>query len=242
MKIGILETGKLSESLQTEFGNYPLMFEQMVGAHIPDAVFQTFSVLNGQFPDHVTQADGWLITGSKHGAYDDLPWIDELMVFLRESMKQSVPIVGICFGHQILAQAMGGTVENSDKGWGVGVHEYHVTDTPDWMDEITGSFTSHAVHQDQVTKAPEGAMIIASSDFCPIAGLVYGDPENPKAISVQPHPEMSTEFVSGLARERLADVIPAARLATGVATLGQPVHNTEWAKTIAKFFQRARQH
>ncbi|MBL4807633.1 MAG: type 1 glutamine amidotransferase [Rhodobacteraceae bacterium] len=129
MKIGILETGKPAESLIPDFGDYPAMFEKLLGDLLSEASFFAVSVVHGEMPTAPDQADVWIITGSRHSAYEDLPWVDVLKEFLRQCMARKVPIVGICFGHQILAEAMGGKVEKSTKGWGVGVQDYAVENT-----------------------------------------------------------------------------------------------------------------
>ncbi len=240
MKIGILETGHLSETLQQKYGHYPLMFSEMLAPYMPDTTFETFHVIDGQLPGAVDDADGWIVTGSRHGAYERLDWMNRLEGFLRECLSTGAPVVGICFGHQILAQAMGGKVVNSDKGWGFGAKEYAITAQPDWLSPLGAGFASHAVHQDQVVEAPENTTVFATSDFCPIAGLSYGDQERPKAISIQPHPEMSAQFVSDLADERLVNVIPPEQFEPGYKSLGTPVDNKTWAKTIAAFFRTSR--
>ncbi len=239
MKIGILETGHLSDTLKAKYGRYPAFFQRLVGPHLPEAAFFTVSIVDGEVAESPQQADGWIITGSRSGAYENEPWIPPLEAFLRDCLKAHVPVVGICFGHQILAQAMGGDVVNSDKGWGVGLHDYTLTARPSWLEDMDTGFTIPAIHQDQVTKAPEGAQVFAQSDFCPIAGLVYGDPDKPDAFSIQPHPEMSAEFVADIAEERLQHIIPAETMQPALKTLTKPGDQAAWGKSIASFFRQA---
>jgi len=239
MKIGILETGNVSDELKARFGGYQSIFHALIRSQMPDAEFVDVSVVNGDPLGKPQDADGWLITGSRHGVYDDVPWIPALKDFARACIEQGVPVVGICFGHQLLADAMGGKTEKSDKGWGLGVHEYATHDLPSWMSPLKGSFKSHAVHQDQVVTPPPGATVIAGSDFCPYAAMVYGDPEHPSAISIQSHPEMSAEFVQGLIDTRLGAIVAPDRIAQAEAGLGQEVQNKIWAELIAKFLQAA---
>ncbi len=239
MKIGILETGHLSDTLKAKYGRYPAFFQRLVGPHLPEAAFFTVAIVDGEVAESPQQADGWIITGSRSGAYENEPWIPPLETFLRDCLKAHVPVVGICFGHQILAQAMGGEVVNSDKGWGVGLHDYTLTARPSWIEGMDTGFTIPAIHQDQVAKAPEGAQVFAQSDFCPIAGLVYGDPDKPDAFSIQPHPEMSAAFVADIAEERLQHIIPAETMQPALKTLAKPGDQAAWGKSIAGFFRQA---
>ena len=108
MKIGILQTGHAIPELHDELGEYADLFERLLDGH--DFSFNRYNVVDGIFPGSVEAADGWLITGSKHGAYDDLPWIAELETFIRAIRDDGRPLVGGCLGHQIIAQALGGKV------------------------------------------------------------------------------------------------------------------------------------
>jgi len=239
MKIGILETGHLSETLKAKHGRYPAFFKRLVGPHLPEATFFTISVVDGEAAEDPRQADGWIITGSRSGSYEDEPWIPPLEIFLRDCLAASVPVAGICFGHQILAQAMGGKVVKSKKGWGFGIHDYRRIARPDWLSEISDTFSIPAIHQDQVVEAPENTTIFAKSDFCPIAGLAYGDIAAPLAISIQPHPEMSAEFVADIAEERLRHIISPEIVKPALESLNYPADQEAWGKTIAGYFQRA---
>ncbi len=153
MRIGILQTGLAPEALAQDMGDYPDMFARLLDGH--GFTFQTWKVVDGEFPEDVHAADGWLITGSRHGVYEDHPWIPPLEAFIRDAFAAHVPVVGICFGHQIVAQAMGGKVERYAGGWAVGATEY------DFGDE---TLRLNAWHRDQVIRAPDGAQVVASND------------------------------------------------------------------------------
>lgn len=239
MKIGILETGEIPETLHVKHGDYPSMFMRLIGQIAPNTTFVSYKALNGELPDTPTDTDGWIITGSRHGVYESLPWIAPLKEFLRDCLTQKVPVAGICFGHQILAEAMGGRVEKSNKGWGLGVHEYTVDKPLSWMNGFENGFATHALHQDQITRLPADTTVIASSDFCEYAALVYGDPESPDAFSVQPHPEFSSSFVDELIEQRTPEVFEAGLANTARETLGQHVDNDKWAHWIYKFLAQA---
>jgi GMP synthase-like glutamine amidotransferase len=239
MKIGILETGEVNEALRDEHGNYTLMFEALLKASDQNLTFHTVSVVNGALPSSPLDADGWIITGSRHGVYDDLPWIAPFKEFLCACVAAGVPLVGVCFGHQILAEALGGKVEKSAKGWGVGVHKYDVVRKPGWMKDASDSFSVRALHQDQIVTLPPQATVLASSDFCEYAALAYGNPEAPFAISVQPHPEFSADYVDAIVEMRRGTAIPPATADAAKESLAQPVHSTLWADWMVDFLRAA---
>ena len=240
MRIGILETGEVAPDLRSRHGDYPAMFARLLHAVDPALEFATVSVVRGEMPAAPGQADGWIITGSRHGVYDGLPWIEPLKGFLRACLAEGVPAVGVCFGHQILAEALGGRVEKSPKGWGVGVHDYAVVARPGWMADLPDRFAVGALHQDQVVAKPEGATVLATSPFCEYAALAYGDPERPAAISVQPHPEFEAPFLDELIAPRAGAPIPEAVAAEARASLARSVDAPLWARLFVDYLRVAR--
>ncbi|SFS14966.1 type 1 glutamine amidotransferase [Yoonia litorea] len=222
MKIGILQTGHAPDELLRDRGDYDAHFQRLLDGH--GFTFETYNVVDMSFPESVTQCDGWLVTGSKHGAYEDHPFIPPLEDFIREAYEARIPMVGICFGHQIIAQALGGHVEKFAGGWSVGRREY------DWNGEV---IALNAWHQDQVIRRPEGAKVLAANDFCENAALVYED----RIFTVQPHPEFDSTFIEGLAIHRGPGVVPENQLQEVVANLDRPVNNNQLAAKIARFFK-----
>lgn len=225
MLIGILQTGLAPDVLAPEMGDYPDMFAQLLDGQ--GFTFRTWRVVDGEFPESVHAADGWLITGSRHGVYEDHPWIPPLEEFIRAAYAERVPLVGICFGHQIVAQAMGGKVERYAGGWAVGATDY------DFGGE---TIRLNAWHRDQVVEAPKGATVIASNDFCANAALLYDD----RALTVQAHPEFRPEFVDGLMKTRGKGVVPDDLMAAATARLSQPLDDRSMAGRIAAFFKQPR--
>ena len=230
MRIGILQTGKVSEALAARHGQYPEMFARLLGGADPGLEFATHAVVDGEFPGSPEASDAWLVTGSRHGVYDDLPWIAPLKDFLRAVRAAGRPIIGICFGHQLMAEAFGGRAEKSDRGWGIGVHDYETVRRPQWMADAPERFSIHALHQDQVTAVPGDATVLATSPFCEYAMLAYGDPDRPEAISIQPHPEFSTPFARDLLALRTGDLIPREEGEAAMATLTRPVAGDAFAR------------
>lgn len=225
MLIGILQTGLAPDALAPRFGEYPAMFERLLGGH--GFSFRTYCVVQGELPADAQDCDGWLITGSRHGAYEDHPWIPPLEQLIRDAYAAHVPVVGICFGHQIVAQAMGGRVEKFAGGWSVGATDY------DFQGE---TITLNAWHQDQVTVLPPGAQVIASNAFCANAALLYDD----RALTIQAHPEYGPAFIDGLMQTRGKGVVPDALLTAASARLDAPLQHGTIADRIAAFFKAPR--
>lgn len=224
MKLAILETGTPPEPLIAEFGRYPDMFRALLGFEAP-----SFDVAAGDYPGRAEDHDAYLITGSPAGVYEDLPWIGPLMTFLKLA-KGRAKLVGICFGHQVMAQALGGHVEKSARGWGVGLHTYPIVGRAPWMDEAA-TVSVPASHQDQVVLQPPGTEMIASSAFTPYAALAWRDQS---AISFQFHPEFSPRYAKALIEHRY-DRAPDPDAA--IASLDAPNDNQRVGDWIGRFLQ-----
>ncbi|MDT8344894.1 MAG: type 1 glutamine amidotransferase [Thermohalobaculum sp.] len=235
MLIGILETGKVNEALVEKHGAYPPMFERLLGLAGPDLKFRAYSVVDGVLPESPAECDAWLITGSRHGVYDDLPWIEPLKAFLRAAREAGRPLIGICFGHQILAEALGGKAVKSEKGWGIGVQDYAVVRRPGWMADAPERLSFHAIHQDQVVALPPDATPLATSPFCEHAFIAYGDPEAPDAISIQPHPEFDAEYGYDLVAMGKGVRFTEDEAERAMATYGSPVHADDFARWCVNY-------
>ena len=239
MHIGILKTGDLPADIAAEHGGYGDLFVRLLENAEPSFSTEVIDVEAGEMPASPGAADGWLITGSKHGVYEEHPWIDPLKMFLRDCLAAEVPVVGVCFGHQILADAMGGRTVKSEKGWGLGVSSYAPAHSIPWAPELQAPWQGFAIHQDQVIEQPPGTTLLMTSDFCPIAALAYGPKDAPLALTVQPHPEYHRALFERLAEVRLKKVVPESVMARALDSLATPVDPGPWVRTIVDFFKRA---
>ena len=231
MKLCTLETGLPPENLIPQFGTYPQMIEAWLSPHLPEARFYAVSAVQGETLPAPETYDGYLLTGSRHGIYDDFEWIASLRDFLVAAKGAGRPIFGICFGHQIMAEAFGGKAVKSDRGWGVGAHSYH-------YDRGAGpkDGPSFVFHQDQVVEVPPAAEIIGSADHCPVGALAYDFP----ALSVQHHPEFSEAYLAELLNLRGNSVLPAdVTQEARTSLVEKSVDNEPVAQWAAEFFRKS---
>ena len=224
MKLGILETGRPPGDLARQFGDYADMVSRLIGGGI---AIQRFDVQRGELPGR-DSCDAFLITGSPAGVYEPLPWIGPLLEFIRSTENRKM--IGVCFGHQAMAQALGGKVEKSHKGWGAGLHRYHVPHAEPWMERID-EIAVAASHQDQVVVQPPGTKVLAASEFTPFAALAWTDRP---AISFQFHPEFDPSYAKALIAERY-DRVPDADRA--IASLDAPNDNARVGAWIRRFLK-----
>lgn len=225
MTVGILQCGAAPAELLPEHGSYGAMVQRLLG---PGRDTQTFDVTAGVLPASPAACSAYVLTGSPAGVYDDLPWIAPLLGFLRQARGQA-KLVGICFGHQAMAQAFGGNVVRSPKGWGIGLQRYGVTQHAPWMDDAS-HVDAPASHQDQVVALPPGARVVAANAFTPFAGLDYGN-----AISFQFHPEFTPAFGAALIEARRDRYEPLA--GSAIASYAQPNDCARVGRWISRFLE-----
>ena len=233
MQLTIIQTGEVPVSLRPRFAPYATMFESMFDRTGQGFGYQTIKIADGApFPD-LSRLEAVVITGSAAGVYDDLPWMDPLRDFIRKGYQQRMPMLGICFGHQVMADALGGVVRKSEKGWGLGRHTYGVGERPSYMQLAPESLSVACSHQDQVITPPAEADVILASPFTPNAGLAY---RNGAALSFQPHPEFDDDYTLALAELRRGNA-PDDLVDTAIASLSTPSDSADVARYIARFFK-----
>jgi GMP synthase-like glutamine amidotransferase len=228
-RVTIMETGLVDPTLRESHGSYPEMFERLIRAADSSATFDTISITNGEPLPRPQDLQALLITGSAAGVYDDLDWITPLEGFIRAAYAARIPMVGVCFGHQLIAQALGGTVRKSEKGWGLGRHVYHVVPGNGILDGERMAVACS--HQDQVIEAPAEAKTILFSDFTPHAGLLYA---NGATLSVQAHPEFTAAYAYTRCEAREGNA-PDSVIAAAKASLAQPLDSASLGRAMARF-------
>ncbi|WP_191833488.1 amidotransferase [Pseudomonas fluorescens] len=194
LRICILETDVLRPELIGQYQGYGRMFEQLFTRQPIAAEFDVYNVMNGEYPADDQVFDAYLVTGSKADSFGDDPWIETLKAFLLARYQRGDKLLGVCFGHQLLALLLGGKSERANQGWGVGTHRYVMNAKAPWMNPQVEELTLLISHQDQVTRLPENATVIASSDFCPNAAYHIGD----QVLCFQGHPEFIHDYSRAL--------------------------------------------
>ncbi len=198
MKIGILDAFP-PESSSVNWNDTPVdTYIRFLESGNAPFEYQGYLVAQGQFPESPSACDAYVITGSPKGAYESEPWIGELERFIQDCYRTGIKLVGICFGHQILAKALGGRAEKSNKGWGLGLNTFELSAQKAWMTEIPDQCALYFVHQDQVIHLPQKAELLGGNDFCP--NLFYTI-EN-QALGIQGHPEFETEMMREIVNGR----------------------------------------
>lgn len=198
MIIGILEADTLDDEVIKQYGRYADSFEQLLSAVDPQLNFQTYHVTQQEYPRDLEECDAYLITGSKSSCYEDVDWIHRLKQFVVRCHEQDIKMVGICFGHQLIADALGGAVQKSDKGWGIGVASTDITHEPAWLEPKQKQFKLLVSHQDQVTRLPQQAALVATNPFCPISAYSV----NSSVLAFQGHPEFSRDYLQYIMTQR----------------------------------------
>ncbi|HWA62806.1 MAG TPA: type 1 glutamine amidotransferase [Caulobacteraceae bacterium] len=234
MKIGLLAAGAPPDALVPRYGDYPSMFRRLLAGR--GYAFQDYDVRAGVFPAAPEDCEAYLVTGSACGVYDPEPWIADLIAFLRQA-KGRARLVGVCFGHQVMAEAFGGRVIKSPKGWGVGLHRHSLSDDrPGWAGAGPAGYALAASHQDQVVEAPPGARVAGGSGFCPMGLIAYGDQP---AMSIQLHPEFEPAYAKALIEGRRGERIAADVADAAVRSLDAPDDHVRAAGWFDAFLQGA---
>jgi GMP synthase-like glutamine amidotransferase len=233
MHIGLLVTNTDRSAFAARHPRDAEKFRTLIAAVRPDWQTTAFDLPAGEFPTEVKRFDGFLIGGSPASVHDDRPWIARLFVLIREAHAGSLPLVGVCFGHQAITMALGGRVGPNPGPFVLGAAETEVVAAPAWM---TGSqvFRLAAAHGEQVIDLPAGAEVIGRSPGCPFAAYRIGK----TVFSTQYHPEMTPEFATALVEEFAPD-FPETVGTVARASLHGGIEGPRFAEWIARFLEQA---
>lgn len=232
MRVGLLECDHVDEPLRALAGDYRDMFTRLL-CRDAGVELVPYDVVAGALPARADECDAWLCSGSRRSAYDDVEWVRRLAAFVVDVRTAVIPYVGVCFGHQMLAHALGGTVERAGSGWGVGVHRVEITAAELWMEPARAGCSLHFMHQDQVTALPHGAVVVGATDHCPVAAFRVGE----TMLGIQAHPEFVPAYADALLARRF-DVIGAERVEAARRSLAQPTDEETVAGWLIRFLAR----
>jgi GMP synthase-like glutamine amidotransferase len=232
MKIGVLICDDVNPALEPEHGNYQMMFSRLLLAVDNTLVLQFYRVNHNEFPETLNECDAYMTTGSKSGVMDEAEWIVRMEVLVRQIHHAQIPFVGICFGHQMLAKALGGAVAKADVGWGVGAVIAKVNQPQTWMMPYQDEFNLLVSHQDQVLRMPERGQVLAGNDFCPISMMQVG----PTSLGIQAHPEFCSAYSKALIQMR-KDIIPEEVQRRGLTSLQLPTDGLLIASWMLNFIR-----
>lgn len=235
MKIGLLECDHVLERFRHIAGDYRDMFTSLFECHAPDLTLQFFDACSGQFPASVDACDAYLTTGSRFSAYDDVDWIHSLKDFVRRLRVADKPFIGVCFGHQILAEALGGKVAKAEQGWGVGVHNIEIGHNDAWMRPERRDCALQFMHQDQVVRLPESGVTLGDSDHCPVAMFRVGE----TMLGIQAHPEFTKDYSEALILDRV-ERIGEAKARAALSSLDQATDEAAVAMWFVEFLTHYR--
>ncbi|MDX2031496.1 MAG: amidotransferase [Blastocatellia bacterium] len=230
MKLGLLECDHVADRFRAIAGDYRDMFPALFARHAPAVSFRNYDACNGELPASIDACDGYLCTGSRFSVYQELDWILELKGFVRRLAENDRPFIGICFGHQMLAEALGSRVAPAVTGWGVGVHPMEVVTREPWMQPATASIRLQYMHQDQVAYLPERGVPLGRTDHCPIAMFRVGA----SMLGIQAHPEFPAPYAEALLRDR-RERIGNDRVEAALDGLGAPTDEAVVVSWIAHF-------
>jgi len=228
MKVGLLVCDRVKPENRVEFGEYPAMFQTL----FPEYEFKTYDVYKGIFPDKVTDCEVYMATGSAHSVYEDLEWIKQTKAFIKSIYEANQYFIGFCFGHQLMAEALGGKVAKASVGWCVGVHEFEVYHIKHWMRPAKSVVNFLMMCQDQVLELPPNAIRLAGNEDCPNAIIQVGQ----RMFSIQAHPEFTKKYDQILMESRVGK-INQEKVAEGVASLTKELDFLLFRNWVANFLK-----
>jgi GMP synthase-like glutamine amidotransferase len=233
MKLGILICDQVQPQLQPAFGDYPAMFDDLFQRVDQTLDIVYFSAIKRELPKDIDACDCYMTSGSRWGANDEQLWISELEDFIRKLYQGGKGFVGICFGHQLIAKSLGGKVDKSPKGWGIGVACSQVLTTQGWMTAAKSNINLVVSHQDQISELPPQTTVLMSNDFCPYSMIQVGQ----HFLGMQGHPEFSRQYSFALMDSR-RDRISASVIDAASATLTKEVDDELVMQWLINFLKQ----
>jgi len=230
--VGILKADSVLDDLQRTHGDYSDMFTRILSTDAHPCEVKVYDVEHLEYPPEIDVCDGYLITGSKRSVYEDEPWIQQLGAFVQTLHQARKKLVGICFGHQLVAQVLGGKTEKSDRGWGVGRHDTRLLLDLNEDAPAGTQFSLLSSHQDQVSKLPGSARVLAQSEFCPIAGMLIDQ----HILTFQGHPEFDTAYARALLQIR-RELVGEAKYEVAISSMAQVPDQALVAEWILRFIE-----
>lgn len=234
MRIGLLKCDTVAPDLLHLGGDYSDMFRSLFSTYAPQVEIVVYDVTRGEYPQSLDEVSGYLTTGSRYSVYDEEPWILRLKDFVRTAYTAGKKFIGVCFGHQMIAHALGGKVAPSERGWGVGVKEVFIVKRMPWMEPPLISYDLMVVHQDQVEVLPPGAVLLGENSYCPHSLYQVGN----HFLSMQAHPEFEAPFVDHLLRYRLKR-IGTETVDEALKTLNRSLHRRGIVRWMLNFLQHS---
>lgn len=233
MKICILDNDSIDPALVPTYGNYAAMMERVLrDAGATGWTMERFSTPEFQYPASFDGYDAVLLTGSKADSFSDEPWVVELRCRVTALLDTDTKLLGVCFGHQLIALCMGAKVGRAPQGWVTGRNTYtwHASDMA--ASDNRGTFALLASHQDQVLELPPGATLLASSDRCPISAYARGQ----EVLCIQPHPEFVEDYSAHLLHKR-RHVLGDEHYSASLQSLEQGHEGIDFAKVMVAFVE-----
>ncbi len=233
MRIGLLVCDHVNAEFQPLVGDYPDLFANLLKPAAQEMELVIYDLTQGQFPADVHECDGYISTGSRYSVYDEVAWIHDLSAFVRELHAEEQKFVGICFGHQMIAHALGGEVKKTERGWGMGVKAVEIDHPQAWMQPALPAYNLLLSHQDQVETLPPDAVVIGSNTHCPNSMIAVGE----HFLGIQAHPEFTTRYAEALYCSRV-ERIGQEKVETALATLNTPLDTLTMARWMAEFLSQ----
>ncbi len=235
MHIAVLDANTDRSALAARNVSEMEKFRALLAPTAPDWTVAAVKVDEGVFPDTLAGFDGIIISGSPASARDSDPWVGQLQALIRDAVAQDIPVFGACFGHQVIAAALGGEIGYNPHGWELGRVETRTHSPAPWMDADCPVVALHAAHKEQVTVLPPGARVLGGTDLVPHGPLAIGD----RIFTTQYHPEITTAFMAELIEE-MDGTVESTVTDRARQGLPQDVNDAAMARWIANFFNQTK--